>query len=139
MRAPYTCCFGGCQAVIESQHVACLEHWKRVPKNVRQEVQTRRIVWKYRAAARTYLRDWFLFEIRKALPAVELPAAQSLDRGGADDRALGKSAALNAATNARGAESGTAPRRISAPRVPWSFAVALERFDAALRELEAGA
>jgi hypothetical protein len=130
MRAPYTCCFGGCQAVIESQHVACLEHWKRVPKNVRQEVQTRRIVWKDRAAARTYLRDWFLFEIRKALPAVELPAARSRDTP--------TTTAVEVSGGREPVES-RPPRNVSRPRLPWSFAAALERFDAALRELEAGA
>jgi hypothetical protein len=70
----YTCTFPGCQALVESAHVACLTHWARVPKPIRKQVQERRIGWKDKAAAREFLKNWFLGELRKALPAVELPS-----------------------------------------------------------------
>ena len=73
MVKPYVCCFPGCCAPIELAHLACLDHWRRVPKDVRKEAQQRRLGWKDRNAARDYLRSWFLAEMRKALPAVELP------------------------------------------------------------------
>jgi hypothetical protein len=67
------CTFPGCQAQIESAHVACLTHWKLVPKEVRNQVQFRRIVCRDKPAARAYLREWFISQIRKVLPPVELP------------------------------------------------------------------
>ncbi len=70
----YTCTFPGCQAVIEPAHVACFAHWARVPKPIRQQVQERLKGWKDKAAARDCLKSWFLAELRKALPAVELPS-----------------------------------------------------------------
>ena len=66
------CCYPECEEEMSGTFVACMKHWKLVPKEVRCEIQKRRRAWKNEAghtgnlaAARDYLITWFKNSIRR--------------------------------------------------------------------------
>ena len=52
------CPFSDCSAKIDAKHVACANHWRKLPEYVRAAVQARLRGWKSLTAAREYVNLW---------------------------------------------------------------------------------
>jgi hypothetical protein len=62
MKKERTCQHPGCLAVISGDHLMCVTHWQRLPKEARQECQRRLMGWDSWDAAALWLEGYFKLE-----------------------------------------------------------------------------
>ena len=55
---PQTCIHPDCNLPVTGVHIACTDHWRKLPSRVRAEAQQRIHAWKDKGAAREFVLNW---------------------------------------------------------------------------------